>query len=666
MTELFGRHVAGTLTLDSYRAMNGVRGAITRRADDLYAELDSEQQAAAKQLFLRLVTIADSDQWGRRRVAASEILSLEVDVVALQGLIELYTAHRLLTLDRDQVTGSPTVEVAHEALLTEWGRLREWIEESRDDVRRHASLSTAMNEWTDADRESDYLLSGTRLDGYEQWAATATMQLTSDERNYLSASIEKRDETEQAGEERLALEAKTARSAKRRLLGLAAAVTGLAAVGIALLIAALAPGPTRVAMLSRTEESGGTGQELMRTGFARAERELDVEAELFTGRYSDIEGEYRDLARTGVDLIFIDSGISGFDWVEDLIAEHPDTAFAVIDPFFGSPNGALSMEFADEQGAYLAGAAAALKTKTGVVGFVSAAQLESLELWRAGYEAGVRSVNPDIEIVATTISTDSLSAFQDVAGAKAAAEQLYQRNADVVLAAAGGASLGVIEAAWEQSQETDIHRWAIGPDSDLWPDVDDHLRPHLLTSATKRVDAGAFEAIQQYTEGRFEPGIIVLTLRDGAYALATSGANLTQADLATISKLSEDIAAGIVTVPRVPDGELSPPPGFEVTHAVSVTWDGDDCHYQGESVVFPAGAAASFDFVNLTSEAATLTVFSFDTNSIQFQAPAKPLSASSGLAVFDSGSYAVNCHPAYGGGLDNRVLGATLMVEESG
>ena len=116
LTELFDRRASDTLTLDDYRSMDGLRGALTRRADDLFAEFDSGQQAAAKQIFLRLVTIADNGEWGRRRVPASEIVSLDVDLVAAQAVIELFTAHRLLTVDRDFVTESPTVEVAHEAL----------------------------------------------------------------------------------------------------------------------------------------------------------------------------------------------------------------------------------------------------------------------------------------------------------------------------------------------------------------------------------------------------------------------------------------------------------------------------------------------------------------------------------------------------------------------
>ena len=82
-----------------------------------------------------------------------------------QSVIELFTAHRLLTVDRDLVSGSPTVEVAHEALLTEWPRLREWIDGSREDVRRHVALTSAMNEWAESGHHGDYLLTSLRFLG---------------------------------------------------------------------------------------------------------------------------------------------------------------------------------------------------------------------------------------------------------------------------------------------------------------------------------------------------------------------------------------------------------------------------------------------------------------------------------------------------------------------
>ncbi len=198
-------------------------------------------------------------------------------------------------------------------------------------------------------------------------------------------------------------------------------------------------------------------------------------------------------------------------------------------------------------------------------------------------------MNPDIEIVSTYISYISAEfrGFTDVAGGRAAATQLYQRNADVVLAAAGDSSLGVFEAAWEQSQDTGIHRWAIGPDSDWWLEVADHLRPHVLTSMIKKMDVAMFETIRDFTEGRFEPGVTTLTLSDGAYALSTTGGNLTDVHLETISDLTQSLVDGVVTLPDVPNGELTPPPGVELAEVVPVTltFDGEQCRYEGPSVL---------------------------------------------------------------------------------
>ena len=189
LTELFDRRVGANLTAETYGSMGGLRGALTRRADELFMDLDEAQQAAARQLFLRLVTIADSDEWTRRRVPASEIVGLDVDIVALQAVIESYGTARLMTFDRDQVTGSPTVEVAHEALLTEWERLRDWIEEAREDVLVHAKLASAAAEWRGSNENPDYLLSGSRLDEYAAWSDTTTLSLTFDERGFLDAAI---------------------------------------------------------------------------------------------------------------------------------------------------------------------------------------------------------------------------------------------------------------------------------------------------------------------------------------------------------------------------------------------------------------------------------------------------------------------------------------------
>ncbi len=100
---------------------------------------------------------------------ASEIVAIDVDVVTMESVIDQLGRQRFLAFDRDHATGAPTVEVAHEALLTEWERLRGWIEEGRADIARRAALDAALTEWSRSGRDNDYLLTGKRLADYESW-----------------------------------------------------------------------------------------------------------------------------------------------------------------------------------------------------------------------------------------------------------------------------------------------------------------------------------------------------------------------------------------------------------------------------------------------------------------------------------------------------------------
>jgi basic membrane lipoprotein Med (substrate-binding protein (PBP1-ABC) superfamily)/DNA-binding SARP family transcriptional activator len=582
LTELFDRRVGETLSLDSYRAMHGVRGALTRRADDLYAELDPEQQAAAKQLFLRLVTITDSDEWGRRRVRASEIVSLDVDVVALQRVIDRYTAHRLLTVDRDYLTGSPTVEVAHEALLTEWDRLREWIEESRDDVRRHASLTTAMSEWSEADRDAGFLLSGTRLEGYEQWVGSATMQLTTDQKDYLDAAIELREQARIAEDQRVALETKTTRSARRRLWGLVAAVVALG--GLASFVAFGAIGgdnrPT-VAFYGYPGDSAFGAN--IASGLDRAASDFNIDVRRVEGLVEPLS-EFLQLAEDGPDLIISDA--TPTDLLPTVFADFPDVRFAVIEGFVESPNTAVIL-FSNEQGSFLVGAAAALKSETGVIGFVGGFRFSALEEFRAGYEAGARYIDPDIEILATYIQEPFAGKellFVGPFGRPDLGQQratvLYERGADVVFHAAGTSGFGVFEAAVEQSDLQGRHLWAIGVDNDQWFQVDARQREHILTSMIKRADIAVYLVVEQLIEGTFTGGIQEFGLVDDAFDFSRQGDGLTSAMIEQLEQIKADIAGGRIHVPTEPRGDLlvlDPlPEGFDAVFAdlsLAQMWD---------------------------------------------------------------------------------------------
>ncbi|HEX6231409.1 MAG TPA: extracellular solute-binding protein [Actinomycetota bacterium] len=240
LTEAFEGRSDSTLTLEAYRELGGVSGALARRAEELFLGLGHAQREAARQLFLRLVGPTDggSDDT-RRRVARSELVSVEGDGAAVESVIDTFGARRLLSFDRDPETRGPTVEVAHEALLREWARLRGWIESAREDLRVHARLSAAAAEWLDAGRSPDYLLAGGRLDQAEERTTVSSIRLTEREREYLEASVARRDAERAVEHERQAREARLERRAFVRMRALVAVLAVASLVAATLTIVAV-------------------------------------------------------------------------------------------------------------------------------------------------------------------------------------------------------------------------------------------------------------------------------------------------------------------------------------------------------------------------------------------------------------------------------------------
>ncbi len=221
LTELYERCEGNTLTADAYRTIGGVSGALAGRAEEIYDGLGEQAQEAARQLFLRLVTLGEGAEDTRRRVERTELASMEVDQDALEEAIQAFGAWRLLSFDRDPRTGTPTIEVAHEALMREWGRFRRWIDSGREQVRLHRRLASAAREWEDADREPSYLLRGSNLAQFDALAAELTIALTELEREFVDAS-------RTANELELARE----RQRNRRLRTLLAGAVGLLVLAI--------------------------------------------------------------------------------------------------------------------------------------------------------------------------------------------------------------------------------------------------------------------------------------------------------------------------------------------------------------------------------------------------------------------------------------------------
>lgn len=236
LTEVFERRKGKTLTFTAYQESGGVLGALARRAEDLYIQLGSDEQELVRQIFLRLVTLGEGTEDTRRRVLQANLLSIGDEKA--NSVLDLYSRYRLLTFDNDPVTRDPTVEVAHEALIRQWQRLRDWLDDNRDDVRVQQRLALATQEWLRSGRDTSFLASGTRLQQFQTLLEAGNLTLSDEEKSYTHASIAERDRLIAEEEARRAREAALERRA-RRILSALVGVFVVAAI-IALVLAVLA------------------------------------------------------------------------------------------------------------------------------------------------------------------------------------------------------------------------------------------------------------------------------------------------------------------------------------------------------------------------------------------------------------------------------------------
>ena len=562
LTELFDRRGGGEVTLTSYRRLGGLRGAVSRRAEQLYGSLTRAQQRTVEQVFLRLVTLAEGTRDTRRRARGGELGTLDLDPVDLAAVLERFGRHRLLTFDRDPVSGDATVEVAHESLLFEWARLRGWIDGHRADLGRHQALTAALAEWQTAGRDPDYLLTGSRLASYDAWSQDTGLQLTATEQAFLDASRRRRHAEQEQDAVRRAVEARLQKRARRRLWALFGAVALLAAAATALALALSAAQPPDVALLFDGRADDGFSQ-MITAGFDQAIEDFALEAEEVPVVSED---RLRRLSEQGAPLIVV-TGSFALQGT-NIPAEHPDTHYVFLDWDGPTEPNATYARFAEEQGSFLVGAAAALKTQTGSLGFIGGVDIPLIWKFQAGFEAGARHVNPDIEIHSVYLSQPpDFSGFASETLAARAATDIYRSGADVIYHAAGRSGFGLLETAVAESRTQGRHLWVIGVDTDeytnetgiLWQFGPDDWRPHILTSMVKRLDVVVYRSIEDFTQGTPAAGERVYGLADGGVDYATSGGFVD--DIAPqLERFKQDITAGHIHVPTTPADRPPPQP----------------------------------------------------------------------------------------------------------
>ena len=296
-------------------------------------------------------------------------------------------------------------------------------------------------------------------------------------------------------------------------------------------------------------------------GLDRAQTELGIPfSEASPNNDGSNRAELLQLAADSNDIVI---GV-GFLFAGDAIAtaaENPDTNFAIIDdPVLDFENGAVpfgdniaGLTFAEEEGSFLVGAAAALTSETGEIGFIGGVCCFGLiEKFEAGYRAGALAVNPDIEIVVEYITeAPDFDGFNQPDRAQVIATTMYEDGADVIYHAAGGAGNGMFQAAADFTEDNGSKVWGIGVDSDQFNTigaVDPDLQEFVLTSMLKRVDVAVFEVLQAQQAGNFEAGNTVYDLSVDGVGYSTTGGFVDDI-VPQLEEFKAQIIAGDIVVP---------------------------------------------------------------------------------------------------------------------
>ena len=192
LRETWRRRSGNRLTVAGYEEAGGIEYAIAQTAEHVYADLDDESKDVARDLFLRLTVLGDGTEDTKRRITRRE---LDAEGTAANLVISGLIQARLLVADDD------VIEIAHEALIGHWPRLREWLTADREGLRIHRGLTLATDTWESLNQDPATLYRGTRLDQATAWSATSRTTLTGRERRFLDTSRQARDQ-EKARERR--------------------------------------------------------------------------------------------------------------------------------------------------------------------------------------------------------------------------------------------------------------------------------------------------------------------------------------------------------------------------------------------------------------------------------------------------------------------------------
>jgi basic membrane lipoprotein Med (substrate-binding protein (PBP1-ABC) superfamily) len=285
-------------------------------------------------------------------------------------------------------------------------------------------------------------------------------------------------------------------------------------------------------------------------GLDKAKQDLDIKTEEISAKPdepdADKEARLKLLAGKGYNPV-IGVGFAYTTSVIKVAKAFPNTKFLVVDADQCKVEGA-NVEgacFSEEQGSYLVGAAAALKSKTGTIGFIGGVNVPLIHKFQAGYEAGAKAAKPGIKILPAKYLTEppNFDGFKNPALGNEAAKGQLDKGADVIYHAAGGAGIGVIKTVGAAK------KLAIGVDSDQYnlPAVAP-VKDYILTSMVKHVDVSVYDFVEAVSKGTFQPGTKKYDLSNDGVGYSTSGGKVDDIK-AKLDQYKQDIISGKIKVP---------------------------------------------------------------------------------------------------------------------
>ena len=249
--------------------------------------------------------------------------------------------------------------------------------------------------------------------------------------------------------------------------------------------------------------------------------------------------------------------------------KYPDAKFVILD---GQPlnaageveikENAAAILFAEQEGGFIAGVAAAAEIKEGDFGFIGGMAIPSVQKFNYGFQQGIKYANENLGTNITLKPENVVyqGAFDDKAGGQQVAAQMYDRGVKVIFTAAGGTGIGAITEAKGRAANGDTSVYVIGVDVDQYADGiydQDTKASVILTSAMKYMDKAIISMIQDEVDGKFQGGQThVFTIANDGIGIPAENPNLSDETMNTVNKVIESIKAGDITILAENDGSL--------------------------------------------------------------------------------------------------------------